>query len=95
MNEVSRWMKGNHGLLMVICCAAPMALVAAILVFNIPLGAVGLLVVLLACPLLHLFMMRGMGHGAQNAGCHGGAQAGNTAGKAEAEAEPVGSRVRE
>ncbi|MBI4321421.1 MAG: DUF2933 domain-containing protein [Chloroflexi bacterium] len=70
MNEVSRLLKGNHALLMVICCVVPMALLAAIFVFDVPVGTVGLFLVMLACPLLHLFMMRGMGHGDQRAGCH-------------------------
>ncbi|GEM_PF-116213 len=93
MNEVSRRLKGNHALLMVICCVVPMALLAAVLLFNIPLGTVGFFAIMLACPLMHIFMMRGMGHGDQRAGSNSGVQ-GNAVGNAEAAAEPVATGRR-
>lgn len=72
MNEISRLIKDNHTLMMILGCVAPMALLAAIFVFNVPLGTVGLFLVMLACPLMHVFMMKGMGHGEQHKGtsCH-------------------------
>lgn len=94
MSKVSRWLKGNHGLLMVICCVAPMALVAAVLLFNIPVGTVGFFAIMLACPLMHILMMRGMGHGDQHAGSHDGVQA-NAVGTADAAVEPFTSKAQE
>lgn len=35
MNEITRLFKGNHTLLMVICCVVPMAFLAAVFVFNV------------------------------------------------------------
>lgn len=77
MTEIIRSLRGNHALLMVICCAVPLALLAAVFVFNVPIGTVGLFVIMLACPLMHVFMMRGMGHGdhQKGASCHGGTPA--------------------
>ncbi len=74
MNDVIRSIRGNHALLMVICCAVPMALLAAVFVFNVDIGSVGLFLIMLACPLMHVFMMKGMGHGdhQKGASCHGG-----------------------
>lgn len=50
----------KHMLLMLVCCLAPLGLVL-FLQQNGNAGAAGYLVLLL-CPLTHLFMMRGMGH---------------------------------
>ncbi len=86
MNDVIRLIKGNHALLMIICCVVPMALLAAIFVFNVPIGTVGLFLIMLACPLMHVFMMRGMGHGDQHQGasCHGGTPAEESGAKVNA-----------
>lgn len=70
MDGITRLFKGNHTLLMVVCCVVPMALLAAIFLFNVPISTIGLFAVVLLCPLMHLFMMRSMGHGHQQAGCH-------------------------
>jgi hypothetical protein len=50
----------KHMLLMLVCCLAPLG---ALLLLNQNgyEGAAGYLVFLL-CPLMHLFMMKGMGH---------------------------------
>ena len=90
MNEITRLLKGNHALLMVICCVVPMAFLAAIFVFNIPIGTVGLFVIMLLCPLMHVFIMRGMGHGDQQAGCHGGTRADEPGVKTDASQQLAG-----
>lgn len=63
MRQLGGWVRGNHGLLMIICCVVPMALLAAIFAFRVPLDAIGLFAIMLLCPVMHLLMMRGMGHG--------------------------------
>lgn len=55
----------KHTLLMLICCLAPLGILL-FLQQNGDVGAAGYLVLLL-CPLMHLFMMRGMGHKQQSA----------------------------
>ncbi|MHB1006025.1 MAG: DUF2933 domain-containing protein [Chloroflexota bacterium] len=52
----------KHMLLMVLCCAIPLAVLAAVNVFRIDLGNIGYFAIVLLCPLMHIFMMRGMGH---------------------------------
>ena len=56
------WLKGTLG--MMICCAAPLLLVAAIAFFGLSLGAIASgalsLVALLACPVGMFLMMRMM-----------------------------------
>jgi hypothetical protein len=56
------WLKG--GLVMAICCAAPLLLVAAIAFFGLSLGAIASgalsLAALLACPVGMYLMMRMM-----------------------------------
>ena len=54
----------KHGLLMILCCALPLLLIALLTVG----GIIGLLPLLL-CVGMHLFMMKGLLHGK---GCHGG-----------------------
>ncbi len=93
MNETSRWFKGNYALLMVVGCVVTIALVVAIFAFRIPLGSIAPSALILACPLMHLFMMRGMSHGNQHAGCHGETQPGQTMGKVESGLRQVGSGV--
>lgn len=66
---------GKHLLLMLICCLVPLALILAVSVFGVSLGGLsGLLpyALVLLCPLMMIFMMRGMGHdhGASNAHQH-------------------------
>ncbi len=55
-------MKGKHFWTMLACCLIPMAALIMVFVFRVPLGIVGTLALLFLCPLLHFFMMRGMGH---------------------------------
>ena len=64
MNELQHKGAGlRHLAIMVACCVIPMAVLLAVFVFNVPLGTLGLVAVLLMCPLLHIVMMRGMmGH---------------------------------
>lgn len=50
------------GLIMLAGCLIPIAVLAAVFVFNINLGTFGFYALMLLCPLLHIFMMRGMGH---------------------------------
>jgi hypothetical protein len=56
------WLKG--GLMMAICCAAPLLLVGAVTLFGISLGALAsgflTLAALLACPVGMFLMMRMM-----------------------------------
>ncbi len=55
----------RHAVIMLLCCLVPIAAVAAIWVLGVPLNSTLLLVIVLLCPLGHLFMMRG-GHQGQN-----------------------------
>jgi Protein of unknown function (DUF2933) len=57
---------GKHMLLMLICCLVPIALILAVSALGISLGPLsGLLpyALVLLCPLMMIFMMRGMMHG--------------------------------
>ncbi len=53
---------GRHALLMIACCAIPLLLLAGASIFALNLDGPGNLLVLLMCPLMMFFMMRGMGH---------------------------------
>ena len=55
-------MKKSHLLLMLACCLIPLAGITAILLFQVPTSSVLYVGLLLLCPLLHVLMMRGMGH---------------------------------
>lgn len=48
---------------MILACLLPLLVLAAIFVFQIPLGTVGLVALVLICPAMHIFMMRGHSHG--------------------------------
>jgi hypothetical protein len=54
--------KGKHLWLMVLGCLAPIATLGAIFLFNISISTTLLAGLILLCPLLHLWMMRGGGH---------------------------------
>ena len=74
-------MSGKHALIMALCCLFPLAAIFLVSVLGIPLSSLGTVALVLLCPLLHVFMMRGMGghsHGSQGQpSCH------------DAKAEPV------
>jgi len=53
----------RHVLIMLLCCAIPLALIFALPYLGVTLSSSGwLLLVLLLCPFMHLFMMRGHGN---------------------------------
>jgi hypothetical protein len=56
-----------HMWLMLLCCIVPIALFAAVAAFGIPFSGVLSFAVFLLCPLMMVFMMRGMGHGSATA----------------------------
>ena len=51
--------KQNHFLAMVLCCAIPIVGILALSAFGV-LGSWAYLIVVLICPLGHIFMMRGI-----------------------------------
>lgn len=53
-------MTRKHTLIMLICCLVPIAALAVIAVFEIPVNPVVYGIILLACPLSHLLMMKFM-----------------------------------
>ena len=64
-------MNRKHALLMVLCCLIPLVGFAAISIFRIPANTVIYVALALACPAMHLFMMKGMmGHNHDDASAH-------------------------
>jgi len=55
----------NHTLLMVICCLLPVVALGIFLAFGFTGRSLFFLLILL-CPLSHLFLMRGHGKGEKN-----------------------------
>ncbi len=55
----------QHMWLMLLCCLIPIGALGAIFLFNVPISSALFVGLLLLCPLLHVFMMKGMmgGHG--------------------------------
>ncbi len=65
-NSTSNGGHTSHLLLMLLCCLIPLALIAGIAIFGFSLGALTPYLpfaLVLLCPLMMFFMMRGMGHG--------------------------------
>lgn len=61
-------MNRKHALLMILCCLIPLAAFAAISIFRVPVNTVIYVAIALACPAMHLLMMRGMmNHGGERA----------------------------
>ncbi|WP_219857089.1 DUF2933 domain-containing protein [Candidatus Hakubella thermalkaliphila] len=56
-------MSNKHLVFMILCCLIPVALFVGLLVFGIPMSSLIFFALILLCPLAHIFLMRGMGHG--------------------------------
>jgi hypothetical protein len=56
----------RHLLIMILCCAIPMAALAAILVLKVPIPQVLSYGLILLCPLSHILMMAFMGRHKHN-----------------------------
>lgn len=65
MNHDNSQGMSKHMLIMLVCCLVPIALIVAISVFGFSLGSLTPFLpyaLALMCPLMMIFMMRGMGH---------------------------------
>lgn len=56
-------MHRNHLILMILGCALPVVVLAAVFVFQVEVGKPLLFAILLLCPLSHLLMLGGLGQG--------------------------------
>ena len=74
------------GLLMALCCLAPLALILAVTVFGLPFSGVLSFAAVLLCPLMMVFMMGG-GHG------HGSAEPTTSGEPLNAKAERVRAKT--
>ena len=59
----------KHMLFMVLCCLIPLAILGVLWVIGVS-GGYLIFGVILLCPLLHIFMMRGMHKGNGDGGGH-------------------------
>lgn len=58
MKEMLKNLRHNHGLMMLVCCGVPLVLLAvAVYFFGLDKSYLVWLIILL-CPITHLFMMR-------------------------------------
>jgi uncharacterized membrane protein len=55
-------MKKSHMWMMILCCLIPVAGLAAVYFFQIPLSKVVFFGMMLLCPISHLLMMKFIGH---------------------------------
>ena len=55
---------------MILCCLAPLLVLGGARLAGLPLGGGLAVVAMLACPAMHLLMMRGMHGGQDGAGAH-------------------------
>lgn len=60
MTEHNHGSGNKHLLIMILCCLAPIAALAAISILKIPLTTALTVALVLLCPLGHLLLMRGM-----------------------------------
>jgi hypothetical protein len=67
-------MSKKHTILMLLCCVVGMGAAAAIFFFGIPVNRVFTTLLILLCPLSHLFMMKfmmkGHDHGGEDHSAH-------------------------
>ena len=62
MSEQKNKMSKKHLILMILGCVVPMGVFFVLFSLGIPLNKLFFFVLLLLCPLSHIFMMRGMKH---------------------------------
>jgi hypothetical protein len=68
-------MSKKHTILMTLCCVIGMGAAAAIFIFGVPVNSIVTVLLILLCPLSHLFMMKfmmkdGHNHGASELPAH-------------------------
>lgn len=62
LKEIWQKIKRNHWLLMALCCLAPILIVFIVLPLFRGNNGSWIWLIILLCPLSHIFMMRGHGH---------------------------------
>ena len=62
LKEIIQKIKQNHFLLMIVCCLIPVVLIFGLLSIFKASGNYLFWAIILLCPLLHIFMMRGHKH---------------------------------